>query len=179
MRRNGPTTLAPLAAVLLASALTAAPALAEPPGKPGMGMHPGMHSGMGMGAMHGGRMGGHGDGMKGHRFGPHNAAVHFIGMADTLGLDDGQVARLREMRDAWIEANSAKQARLKAAESDLKRLLMADDIQMKEVDAELSLIGRIEGPLWRDFAVQLKDIKDLLSKDQKAKLRERHRRWGM
>jgi hypothetical protein len=129
--------------------------------------------------MHGGRMGGHGDGMKGHGFGPHNAAVHFIAMADTLGLDDGQITRLREMRDAWIEANSAKQARLKAAEADLKRLLAADDIQMKEVDAELALIGQIEGPLWRDFAVQLKDIKDLLSKDQKARLRERHRRWGM
>jgi len=143
-------------------------------GMPGMGMHGGM-GGMGMRGDQGMRHGG----KEGHRFGPHNAAVHFIGMADMLGLDAGQVQKLQDMRDAWIEANSTKEARLKAAEADVKGLLSADDIDMKAVDAKLALIGQLEGPLWHDFARQLADIKGLLTDDQKAKLRQHHRHHGM
>jgi len=156
-------------------ALTAAPALAEPPGmgmqQPGAGPHAGMGMSGGMG--HKG-MGMHGGGM-GHAMRPHNAAAHFIAMADALGLDDAQKARLQKLRDEWIESNAANEARLKAAEADLNRMLAADTIDLKPVDAQLAIVGKVEGQLWHAFAAQLKSIKDLLTDDQRARLREHHR----
>jgi len=154
--------------------LAAGPVLAEPPGM-GMG-HPGMgmeHGGMGMGTDHG--MGMQHGGATGHETRPHNAALHFLQMADALGLDDAQKARLRKLRDDWIESNAANEARLKAAESDLGTMLAADTFDLKPVDAQLAVIGKVEGQLWHAFAAQLKEIKDLLTDDQRARLRERHR----
>ena len=168
---------------MLAGAVCAALALAPTAfAQPGMGGHGGMskHGGMGMGmGMHGG-MGKHGmKGKGGHRFGPHNAAVHFLKMGEMLGLDDGQVVRLQKLRDQWIDAHSADKAHLKAAQADLKRLLFADDIVMSKVEEQFVIIGQIEGRLWRAFAQQLSDIKVMLSKKQKATLRTHHKgRYG-
>jgi hypothetical protein len=167
----------------LALALTASPALADPPA--GMGpMHPGMGTGMGMGSEMGPGMGsGGGMGMQGkggsHGFGPHNAAVHFLKMADALGLDAGQVAKLRQLRDDWIDNNAASEARLEAAQSDLKALLFADSIDLKAVEAALARIGPIEAQLWRAFAQQLLEIKGMLNDDQRARLKTRMRHRGM
>lgn len=163
-------------AAMLALVLSASPATAQTM----MGPHPGMPGGPMMGAqegmgMMGGMMGGMRDGMKGHRMGPHNAAVHFLQMADMLGLDDNQISRLRKLRDDWIAQHSVDAARLKAAEADLKRLLYADDIKMDEVEQALSTIGTLEGQLWRAFAEQLSQIKGMLSGKQKERLREKHR----
>jgi Spy/CpxP family protein refolding chaperone len=170
--------------VILLTGLLAAPALADPPGagtRPGMAGHPGMgmqggmgmHGGSGMG-MHGGMGMGRGQGLQ-----PHNAAAHFLKMADALDLDDGQRAKLRKLRDAWIDNNASNEARLRAAQADLKALLFADTFDLKAVDAVLEKIGPIEGQLWRDYAQQLLEIKSMLNDDQRARLRQRMRRMGM
>jgi Spy/CpxP family protein refolding chaperone len=169
------TPWVPAAWALAALALAATPALAEPPGMGHAGMgHAGMgHGGMGhggMGMQHGGKMGGG----EGHGMRPHNAAVHFLQMADALGLDDAQKARLRKLRDEWIESNAANEARLKAAEADLKGMLSADTFDLKAVDTQLSMVGKVEGQLWHAFAAQLAEIKDMLTDEQRARLRQRH-----
>lgn len=163
--------------VMLLTGLLAAPALADPPA--GMGMHPGMGvhppmgagsgPGMGMG-MHEG-MGDHGRG--GHGLQPHNAAIHFLKMADALGLDAGQVEKLRKLRDDWIDNNAANEAHLAAAQGDLRRMLFADTIDRKAVEDELAKIGPIEGQLWRAFVQQLLEIKNMLTDEQRARLRQR------
>jgi hypothetical protein len=173
-RTSGRTAWAPAAWGLAALGLVATPALADPP------MGPGMH-GAGMGAMDGGEMGmDHHDmgmhGGMGHEMRPHNAAAHFLMMADALGLDEGQKDRLRKLRDDWIEANAANEARLKAAQEDLGNMLAADTIDLKPANAQLAIIGKVEGQLWQAFVGQLKTIKDLLTDDQRARLRDWHHR---
>lgn len=179
---------AAVSGALLTLLLAATPALADPP--PGMGTHSGMgmHPGMGMGQGMGPEMGMHADGMGmgmgdhgggGHGFGPHNAAIHFLKMADALGLDGAQTAKLRKLRDAWIDTNAASEAHLEAAQNDLKGLLFADSIDLKAVEGKLAEIGPIESQLWRAFAQQLLEIKAMLNDDQRAHLRERMRRHPM
>jgi Spy/CpxP family protein refolding chaperone len=170
--------------VILLSGLLAAPALADPPAAgthPGMAAHQGMgmHGGSGMGMRDGMGMG-DGKGMgRGQGLQPHNAAVHFLKMADALGLDAGQRAKLRKLRDAWIDNNASNEARLRAAQDDLRALLFADTFDLKAVDAVLEKIGPIEGQLWRDYAQQLLEIKSMLNDDQRARLRARMHRMGM
>jgi Spy/CpxP family protein refolding chaperone len=185
--RFRPAVARALLAALLALPLAAAPALADPPAGmgPGMGgMHPGMGMGMGMGPgmdmPPGGGMGmGMGERGGDHGLQPHNAAVHFLRMADALGLDAGQLDKLRKLRDAWIDNNAAAEAHLEAAQNDLKALLFADTIDTKAVETKLAEIGPIEGQLWRAFAQQLLEIKAMLTDDQRARLRERMRRHPM
>jgi len=174
-------TLAALGLAVLAYA--ASPAQADPPAM-GMGMqHPGMgmtaHGEMGMGMDHHAMgMGMMGHGGMGHEMRPHNAAVHFLMMADALGLDDTQKDKLRKLRDDWIETNSTNEERLEAAQADLNAMLTADTFDLKPVDAQLAIVGKIEGQLWHAFAAQLKGIKDLLTDDQRARLRDHHRMGG-
>jgi len=183
MKRHGLRILAIAFTGLLGAALAGAPAaLADPPGGPGMGrmepgmgpgmgMHPGMGGGMGPGMGMGG-MHGDGHGMGQHRLQPHNAALHFLKMADVLGLDAGQMEKLRKLRDAWIDNNAANEAHLEAAQSDLQDMLFADSIDRKAVENKLAEIGPIEGQLWRAFVQQLLEIKATLTDAQKAKLRQ-------
>lgn len=170
------TAWAPAAWSFAALGLVATPVLADPPGM-GMGQHPGMgmaHGAMGMEA-HGMGMGMTGHGGMGHEMRPHDAAAHFLLMADTLGLDDTQKDKLRKLRDDWIESNAANEARLTAAQADLGVMLAADTIDLKPVNAQLAIVGKIEGQLWQAFAAQLKAVKDLLTEDQRARLRDWHR----
>jgi len=136
------TAWAPAAWALAALAMVAAPALAEP----GPGMGP--------------------------RLQPHNAAVHFLRMADVLGLDAAQVAKLRRLRDAWIANNTANEAHLEGAESDLQALLFARSIDRKAVEEKVAQIGPAESQLWLAFTQQLLEIDQMLTDAQKAKVRE-------
>ena len=126
------------------------------------------HQGMGMQ--------GHGDmGMGGHgKYGmrPHNAAAHFLKMATLLELTDEQTAKLTRMRDDYIAKNATTEEQLKAAYSDLPRLLYADDVDMKAVDALFDKVGKMESQLWHAYAQQLHDIKALLTPQQKASLKD-------
>ncbi len=111
-----------------------------------------------------------------HMRGPHNAAVHFLKMADTLQLGSQQISRLIKLRDAYIEKNSVAESQLFAARTDLRRLIMADSIDVKAVDQKLTQIGALEAGLWRAFVIQLHDIKAMLSAKQKKRLEDMHRR---
>ena len=134
---------------------------------PDMGGHHGME-------MQGhGSMGGHG-GYGHHGMRPHNAAAHFLKMADMLGLSDDQTAKLVKMRDDYIAKNATSEEQLAAAYGDLPRLLYADEIDLKKVDALLDKTGKLESQLWHAFAQQLHDIKAMLTPDQKAALNELH-----
>ena len=137
---------------------------------PGMGEHPGMgmqgHGGMAMG-----KSSGHGQ----HGMRPHNAAVHFLKMADALDITDDQRAKLIKLRDDYIAKNATTEAQLKAGYSDLPGLLHANDIDMKAADALLNKVGKLEAQLWHAFAQQLHDIKALLTTEQKSALNDMHR----
>lgn len=176
MNRN-PVQPANLAVTLLLSALLLAPAAFAQPGPHApMGPMPGgmvgMHGGPGSpGGMHGGK-GMHGGG---HQFGPHNAAAHFLQMADWLELTDSQVSRIRDMRDAWISAHAIHEAELDAAQDDLRAALFAPEVDKAAAEKALATIGTLEGQLWRDFVEQLAALKGLLDKNQRARLAERHR----
>jgi Spy/CpxP family protein refolding chaperone len=142
---HGTRTLFLTAWTLAALALTATPALADPPGM-------------------------------GPRLQPHNAAVHFLEMADALGLDGTQVAKLRQLRDAWIENNSTNEARLEAAEIDLQALLFARSVDRRAIEDEVAQIGPLESQLWLAFSQQILEINQMLTDAQKARLREIRRR---
>lgn len=133
---------------------------------PDMGDHQGMamqgHDGMGRG--------GHG----GYGMHPHNAAAHFLKMATMLELTDDQVAKLTKMRDDYITKNATTEEQLKAANDDLPRLLYADEVDLKAVNAQFEKIGKMESQLWRAFAQQLHDIKAMLTPEQKATLSDLH-----
>ncbi len=170
-RRDWQTRLHPLPRLLLGAGLAlglAGAALAAPPG--GMGGHgKGMHGATGH---HGGYRGGH------HGLRPHNAAAHFLRMANRLGLDKGQVQRLRELRDRYIEEHAVTEARLRAAQQDLQALLRADTIDKDKAGELLGRIGQLEGQLWQAFIDQLATIKELLTPEQRQRLRMMHRRMG-
>ncbi len=131
----------------------------------------GMKGGM-KGDMHGGMKGGK-HGMK--QMEPHNAAVHFLMMAEKLDLNADQIAHLQALRDAFITDHAVHGAQLKAAKSDLKRLLHADTIDMAQVEATLATIGKVEGPMWHAFAKQLAEIKSMLTVGQRQVLKGMHK----
>jgi len=113
-------------------------------------------------------------GHHGHMFRPHNAAVHFLGMAKPLQLAGKQISHLIALRDAWIGKNSVNEARLAAVQADLQRLIMADAIDLKTVDQTLAQIGPLESGLWHAFAQQLHEIKAMLTVKQKERLAQMH-----
>ena len=160
-----------LAGVLLLSTLLFAPAAfaQHGPDHPGMGNMPGMHDGMHA-------SGGKGMHDKGRHMAPHNAAAHFLQMADMLNLTDGQIASLRTLRDDWVTRHSVHEAQLAAAQSDLKSALHAPTVDKAGAEKALVTIGALEGQLWRAFVDQLAEIKGMLDKNQRARLGEMHRR---
>ncbi len=148
-------------ALLLAGAAAAA--------SPGMMVSP-----MGMMGMKEG-MKAHGYGHGHHALAPHNAAAHFLMMAGRLGLDEQQRRRLRELRDRWIEEHAADEARLRAARQDLQAVLRADTIDRAKAEELLGRIGQLEQGLWRAFIEQLATIKEMLTPEQRQRLRMMHR----
>jgi hypothetical protein len=142
--------------------------------------NPGAHAAMKAGgASHKGGMMGGGHGSKhgkGHQLKPHNAAVHFLKMADKLNLDDAQLSQLRLKRNAYTEAHAVHTAQLKAAQADLKRALHAEFIDLNHTKALLSTTGKLEAILWPAFVEQLHDIKAMLSDAQRKRLKGMHSR---
>jgi len=110
-----------------------------------------------------------------HKLRPHNAAVHFLGMATKLDLKKDQMAKLVKLRDDYIVNNATGAAQLKAANHDLAALLHAADVDMKAVNAQLDKAGKLESQLWHAFAQQLHDIKAMLTPDQKMILNGKHK----
>lgn len=150
------------AALLLAGAMLAvSPAVQADKGMRGHGDGP-MMMGQSHGKMH-----------KGDLY-PHNAAAHFLKMADMLKLSPEQIGQLRRLRDDYIAKHAVHEDQLKAARSDLMRELYADDIDMARVNALFEQIGKLEGELWRAFAEQLKSVKGVLNATQKQMLRDLH-----
>lgn len=131
---------------------------------PDMGGHPHMHM---EGHDHRGMMG---HGVQNLR--PHNAAEHFLQMANRLNLSNDQIKQLTKMRDDYIDKYALTEDQLKAAFDDLGRALFADDVDMKIVTPLLEKIGKLDAQLWPAFAQQLHDIKALLNSDQKKALKE-------
>ncbi|MDQ6958193.1 MAG: hypothetical protein Q9M24_03665 [Mariprofundaceae bacterium] len=117
-------------------------------------------------------------GQLGHMLRPHNAAAHFLAMAKPLQLTGKQINHLIKLRDAWIKKNSVNAAQLAAVHADLQRLIMADPIDLKTVDRILAQTGSLESDLWHAFALQLHDIKSMLTAKQKQQLAQMHRRMG-
>ena len=111
---------------------------------------------------------------------PHNAADHFLKMAESLKLSADQIKQLTKMRDDYIDKYASTEDQLKAAFDDLGRALFGDDVDMKIVTPLLEKIGKLDAQLWPAFAQQLHDIKALLSSDQKKALGEmwHHREMG-
>ena len=128
----------------------------------GDGYGHGMGMGMGMG-------GGMDHGMRGLQ--PHNAAEHFLKMAPSLKLTDEQTNQLIKLRDEYIEKNATAEAQLKAAYEDVGKLLFADDVDMKAVNALFEKIGKMDSQLWHAYAQQLHDIKAMLTVEQKQSLK--------
>jgi len=118
---------------------------------------------------HGGKHG------KGHTLQPHNGAVHFLKMADRLGLDDGQVHRLQTMRDQFSEAHAVHLAQLKAAQGDLQRVMYTDTVNLSDAKALLATIDTLENTLWPAFIEQIHDIKAMLDDGQRQRLSDMHR----
>ena len=108
---------------------------------------------------------------------PHNAAVHFLKMASSLKLTDDQSRQLTKLRDEYIVKNATAEEQLKAAHSDLPRLLYADDIDMDAVSALFGKIGKMDSQLWRAYAQQLHDIKAMLTPEQKKALTGMWKEW--
>jgi len=129
-------------------------------------------AGMGKHGMTGARHGGH------HSLRPHNAAAHFLKMARRLGLDEKQLQRLRELRDRYIEEHAATEARLRAARQDLQALLRAETLDKAKAGELLGRIGQLERELWQAFIDQLAAIKELLTPEQRQRLRMMHHRMG-
>lgn len=112
--------------------------------------------------------GGWGHGGQGMR--PHNAANHFLKMEDMLNLTAEQVKKLTKMRDEYIQKNAAAEDQLMAAYDDLRRVLWSDQVDMSAANALFDKVGKLESQLWRAFAQQLHDIKEMLAPEQRELL---------
>jgi Spy/CpxP family protein refolding chaperone len=137
---------------------------------PEMGGHPGMSGegyghGMGHGMGHGGE-----HGMQALQ--PHNAATHFLKMSKALNLTDDQVKQLTKLRDDYIDKNAKAEEQLKASYGDVGRTIFSDDIDVKEADALIDKVGKMESQLWHAYVQQLHDIKAMLTPEQKQSLKD-------
>ena len=134
-----------------------------------------------MGEHHGMSKDGYGHGMghgmeHGMHMQPHNAAAHFMQMSKSLKLTDDQMKQLTKLRDDYIDKNAKTEEQLKASYGDVARMLMGDDIDVKQADELIDKTGKMEAQLWHAYVQQLHDIKAMLTTEQKQELKDMWKR---
>ena len=157
--------IAGLVAVAMLFTLGSAPAWADRGMGEGHGMSGGYDHGMGHGMEHGMRA-----------MQPHNAASHFLKMRSALNLTDDQIKQLTKLRDDYIDKNAKTEEQLKASYGDVARMLMGDDIDVKQADELIDKTGKMEAQLWHAYVQQLHDIKAMLTTEQKQELKDMWKR---
>lgn len=122
----------------------------------GQGMQGGMMRGMmdqGMQSMHGG-------------FG------FYLNRAEELGLTQQQIEQLRNLKFEFEKANVQRQAALQTARLELQQLKSADNVDAKKVEAKIREIQNREADLEvATFQAQVR-AKEVLTAEQKAKLKD-------
>jgi len=140
--------------ILAAALLLALPVLAQTDPNMGGGMPPGpmMPGNCPMGGMGGGMMGGMGGGqgmMGGGMMGPGGMGLDQCLMMhiQSLGLTEDQMSRLRTVMTDYQKERINLTSQIQVKEIDLHTMLMADNADMKKVEAQVRDINRVQGDL--------------------------------
>jgi Spy/CpxP family protein refolding chaperone len=131
------------------------------PGPMGMGMGQGMHRHM---PGHDGRWGrGDGGGM---------ALFGLMRNADAIGLTDKQKADIKKMVESFQIDRIDRQAALDKAEVKLRGLMMDDKAVENDVLGQIDQVSKLKADLQKMRYQHHKQIQNVLTDEQKAKLKE-------
>jgi len=108
------------------------------------------------------------EGMRGMRGGGHPMWKHLMG----LGLDEKQKEAVKAIQNKEMKAMIQKRANRQIAKVELREILAKDPVDMKAVEAKLKQIEGIETDMRLAHIRTMEDVKELLTPDQKKKMRE-------
>lgn len=89
-----------------------------------------------------------------------------------LGLDAGQVARLREIRTDALTGITQLRADVSARRIEMRSLLLDERTPRSALEAKAAEIARARAAVAHDALEALLDARDVLSPDQRIKLRD-------
>jgi hypothetical protein len=91
---------------------------------------------------------------------------------EKLGLSDDQVRRMEQLRTDFEKESIRKEADLRVAEMDLEALLDAPSVEMGKAEAKVREIEKTRADLRIARIRTIEKAKELLTPDQRKKLRE-------
>ena len=91
---------------------------------------------------------------------------------EKLGLSDDQVRRMEQLRTAYEKESIRRDADIRIAEMDLDALLNAPSVDMAKAEAKVREIEKLRGDLRLARIRAIEKGKELLTQDQRKKLRE-------
>lgn len=161
-------------------------------GGPGMGLHePGGPQGphgpdgeLGPHMRHGrmGRGGGGHGGMHGRHGGQGMHGRHGGGrlgmMLHQLDLTDAQQKRIQELHEAQARKNIQARADLEIAQMDLHKLMRAETLNRRSIEAQIDKIGSMRTALKKAQVGVMLDVHGLLTDEQKTQLKELRQNKG-
>lgn len=119
--------------------------------------------------MHGGMMGGMMGDMMGQAM--HGGFNFYLNRVDDLDLSQAQTEKLRDMRLEFEKGNIQRKAAIEVAQVELKQLKMSDNVDLKKVEAKIREIQNKKADLEvATFQAQV-EAKNVLTAEQKAKLK--------
>lgn len=119
--------------------------------------------------MHGGMMGGMMGDMMGQAM--HGGFDFYLNRVDDLDLSQAQVEKLRDMRLEFEKGNIQRKAAIEVAQVELKQLKTPDNVELKKVEAKIREIQNKKADLEvATFQAQV-EAKNVLTAEQKAKLK--------
>jgi Heavy-metal resistance len=91
---------------------------------------------------------------------------------EKLGLSDDQVRRMEQLRTNYEKESIRRDADIRVAEMDLDALVDAPSVDMVKVEAKVREIEKLHGDLRLARIRAIEKGKELLTPDQRKKLRE-------
>jgi Spy/CpxP family protein refolding chaperone len=123
-------------------------------------------------------VGGKRDTMRHTRFGIRMAennlfpAHMLLRFKDEIGLDDAQVGKIEKMQEIYRESAIRSQADVKVKNMKLQSYLKSDQINRKKLETMIRDIAKLKTDMQIDRMNYLLDVKNILTKEQIAKIEE-------
>ena len=98
-----------------------------------------------------------------------NNADKYIAAKDKLGLSDGQVAKLKGIKDDLGQKNAALMKETNEMNKGIMDLMRADDPDLAQVEIKLNEYEKVQSDIMLNKFAAAKDANKILTKEQKGK----------
>ena len=115
----------------------------------------------------------------GYSGGPQGLVTFSINHQEELGLSDGQVSKLKAIRNTFRKTSARVRAEIQEAEERFDDQMRLDSMNLGEIGATSKRMGGLDHELRIAFATAISDGKNTLSAKQLKKLKELRKRRAL